>query len=238
MKIIPAVLPQRYNDIVKSVDAVAGSANTIQIDIVDGSFAPNKTWLFNGKDEEIIGEFEREERGLPQWDTINYELDLMMRDPLKHIDRIMMLGPAKIIFHLESFEKEALIDYFEHLPEIVRTTVSFGIAIGIGTPPEDVAPFIPFISTIQCMGIATIGYQGQPFDVRVIAQVRKAKELYPDKTISVDGGVNRASLPLLVEAGADACVVGSTIFQNDNPRGTIKELKDLCREISAQENSN
>ena len=123
--------------------------------------------------------------------------------------------------------KEALIDYFEHLPEIVRTTVSFGIAIGIGTPPEDVAPFIPFISTIQCMGTATIGYQGQPFDVRAIAQVRKAKELYPDKTISVDGGVNRASLPLLVEAGADACVVGSTIFQNDNPRGTIKELKDL-----------
>jgi ribulose-phosphate 3-epimerase len=241
MKIIPAILPQRFSEIVSSVEAVSGAVDTVQIDLVDGVFAPSKTWLFNGKDEQVLAEFEREERGMPQWEMLNYEFDLMIKDPLKHIDRIMMLGPAKIIFHFESFETGAMLEYFEQLPEIVRTTVSFGIALGIGTPPEDVAPFIPFISSIQCMGIAQVGFQGNPFDVRALAQIRQTKELYPSITVSVDGGVNHASIPLIAEAGADSVVVGSAVFGNENPRGTIKALQHVCiqsRTTTTSENLN
>ncbi len=194
MKIIPAILPKRYYDIEKAVEKIAGATSTVQIDFVDGFLAPNRTWWFNRKDEEILGEFEREERGMPQWEEVNYEFDLMVRDPLKHIDTFVMLGPSKIIFHLESFNPTEMLAYFEKLPEIVRSTIQFGIAIGIGTPPEDIAPFVPFISTIQCMGISSIGYQGQTFNVDAIAQVRRAKELYPDKVISVDGGLYEAFL--------------------------------------------
>ncbi len=232
MKIIPAILPKRYYDIEKAVEKITGAASTVQIDFVDGFLAPNRTWWFNRKDEEILGEFEREERGMPEWENINYEFDIMVRDPLKQIDIFIMLGPSKIIFHLESFDPKEMLAYFEKLPEIVRSTIQFGIAIGIGTPPEDVAPYIPFISTIQCMGIASIGYQGQLFDVGAIAQVRRTKELYPDKVISVDGGVTRASLPLLIEAGATQFVVGSAIFGNDDPHGTIQELKHLCKTVA------
>lgn len=232
MKIIPAILPTRYWDIEKAVEKIIGAASTVQIDFVDGFFAPNRTWWFNRKDEGIIAEFEREERGMPHWDTVNYEFDVMARDPLQYIDTLIMLGPSKIIFHLESFEREAMLAYFGALPEVVRSTVQFGIAISIGTPPEDIQPYLPYISTIQCMGIGQIGVQGQPFDVRAIAQVRRAKALYPDKIISVDGGVNSASAPLLVEAGATQLIVGSAIFQNEDPQGTIRELKRLCRQLS------
>ena len=212
---------------------VSGAASTIQIDFVDGVFADNKTWWFNGKDEEKREAFLREEAGLPYWNDINYEFDLMVRDPLAHIDELVMLGPSKIIFHLESFEESAMLAYFSSLPEIVRSTISFGIAIGIGTPPEDIAPYAPFIDTIQCMGISNPGFQGQQFNVDAIAQVRRAKALYPDKIISVDGGVNRASIPLLVEAGATSLVVGSVIFGSSDPRGTIKELTQLCNKVQA-----
>lgn len=238
MKIIPAVLPKRYYEIENAVTTLGDAVSTMQIDFVDGHVAPNRTWWFNRKDEEVLGEFEREDRGLPAWDSINYEFDLMVKDPLQYMDKFIMLGPSKIIFHLESFEQEAMISYLEKLPEVIKNTISFGMAIGIGTPPEDVAPFLPYITTIQCMGIAQIGYQGQVFDARAIAQVRRAKELYPDKVITVDGGVNKASIPLLIEAGATQFVVGSTIFGNEDPRGTMKELKQLCKEISAQENLN
>ncbi len=214
---------------------VGEAAGTFQIDIVDGVFAPNKTWPFNGKDEHILGEFEREARGLPEWGSKDYELDLMVQDPLKHIDKFLLLGPSKIIFHLESTDPKELLQYFVTLPEVVRSTVSFGIAIGIGTPPEDIAPFAAYIDTIQCMGISDIGYQGQVFNVDALAQVRTAKTLYPDKHIAVDGGVNHASIPLIAEAGADMFVVGSAIFGNDNPRGTIKELTRLCREHTPHE---
>lgn len=242
MKIIPAILPQRYRQIEEGIEQIIGVADTVQIDFVDGQFAANKTWLFNGKDEEVLGEFEREERGLPHWEELNYEFDIMVRDPLQYIDKLVMLGPSKIIFHLEGFQKDEMMNYFETLPEIVRTTISFGIAIGIGTPPEDVAPFIPFISSIQCMGISDPGFQGQQFNVDAIAQVRRAKELYPGIAISVDGGVSSASIPLLIEAGATELVVGSAIFGSGDPRGTIGELQTLCNQafnsLSRRENSN
>ncbi len=232
MKIIPAILPQRYRDIEQGVEKIYGAASTVQIDIVDGVFAPNKTWLFNSKDEEIIGEFEREERGMPHWESMNYEFDLMVRDPLSHIEKFLILGPSKIIFHLESFEKDSMLAYFEKLPEIIRTTVEFGVAISIGTPPEDIAPYIPYITTIQCMGIANIGYQGQLFDARTLAQVHHTKELYPDKTIVVDGGMNHASIPLVATAGATQFIVGSAIFGNDDTHGTIRELQALCNKAN------
>lgn len=234
--IIPAILPNRFADIESAVEAVDSTADTVQIDIVDGVFAPNKTWLFNGKDASILQELEAETRGMPRWETMNYELDLMVKDPLQHIDRFLMLGPSKIIFHLESVKGEDLLHYFETVPEVVRTTVSFGIAIGIGTPPEDIAPFAQYIDSIQCMGISNIGFQGQPFNVDALAQVRRAKELYPDKVISVDGGVNAASIPLIIEAGADTLVIGSALFGNDNPRGTIQVLNRLCEEAKRQGN--
>jgi len=229
MKIIPAILPKRYYDIEKAVAVVEGAASTVQIDFVDGFLAPNRTWWFNRKDEEILGEFEREERGLPNWENINYEFDLMVRDPLQHIDTFVMLGPSKIIFHLESFKQEEMLEYFQTLPEIVRSTIQFGIAIGIGTPPEDIAPYLPYVTTIQCMGIAAIGYQGQTFDDRVLEQIQKVKSLYPDKVIAVDGAVSTANIADLTSAGATQFIVGSSIFQNADPHGTIRMLKHLCK---------
>lgn len=234
--IIPAVLPKRYREIEDAVEKVKGAVPTVQIDVVDGQFAPNKTWLFNGKDEEVLGEFEREERGLPLWQEMNYELDVMVRDPLSHIETLLMLGPSKIIFHFESFRPEEMLHYFETVPEIIKETVKFGMAIGIGTPPEDIAAFIPYIESIQCMGIENAGFQGEPFDVRAIAQIKRAKALYPEKTISVDGGVTKTTLPLLLEAGATSFVIGSAIFGSDDPRGTIKALEKLCTATIAPEN--
>lgn len=228
MKIIPAVLPQRYRDIENAVDKIYGAAETIQIDFVDGLFAANKTWWFNGKDQEIFGEFEREERGLPQWQDMNYELDLMVRSPLKFLDQFFMLGPSKIILHVETLDTDETIHYFESLPEIIRSTINFDIAINIYTDPEAIRPYLPYIKAIQCMGIAVIGYQGHPFDPKAIDQIKKLKELYPDKAIAVDGAVNEENIAALAEAGATEFVIGSAIFGNTDPRGTIKAFKQLC----------
>jgi ribulose-phosphate 3-epimerase len=240
MKIIPAILPKRYRDIEQSVEAVFGSADTVQVDFVDGQFATNKTWLFNGKEEEIIGEFEREERGLPHWQDMNYEFDLMVRDPLQHMDKFLMLGPSKLIFHVESLDQEKMVQYFETIPEIIRTTVSFSMAIGIYTDPESIRPYLPHITGIQCMGIATIGYQGQPFDERALDQIRALRTVYPEMPIAVDGAVSEETIEKLIEAGATQFVIGSAIFGNADPRGTIKMFKRLCKtaDNTASENLN
>ena len=235
MKIIPAILPSSFSAIEHGVSAVSGTVDTVQIDFVDGSFAPNKTWWFNGKDQDRLNEILSEEAGMPSWQSMNYEFDLMVNDPLSHLDTFIALGPSKIIFHAEGLDQEKILQYFETIPEIVRQTISFGIAVGIETDPKSIENLAPYINTVQCMGILDVGFQGQPFDERVYEQIKTVRALYPDKKIVVDGGVTEENAPKLILAGANQLVVGSAVFQSIDPRGTIQKLRKLCQN-SASEN--
>jgi ribulose-phosphate 3-epimerase len=234
MKIIPAILPHRYYDIRDNVEKVYGAVDTVQVDFVDGHFAANRTWWFNNKNEDALAAFLSQEQGLPHWEDMNYEFDLMIKDPLAQIDTCIALGPSKIIFHIESLEQEKMLAYFEALPEIVRSTISFGIAINVDTDPTLVTPYLPYIDTIQCMGIANVGFQQQAFDPRAIDQVKKAKQLFPDKHISVDGAVSLDNANALAQAGADTLVVGSTVFLSDDIHGTIYTLQNVWQPENSQ----
>jgi ribulose-phosphate 3-epimerase len=237
MNIIPAILPASYRAIENGVEKVHNAVDTIQIDFVDGHFAPNRTWWFNNKDEDQLKALLAQDYGMPEWEHMNYEFDLMVKDPLEHIDTFVALGPSKIIFHIESLDETQMVPYFEHLPTVVKDLMTYGIAIGIDTDPALLAPYTDYIDTIQCMGISQVGYQGQPFDPRVLEQIKKVRALFPDKKISVDGGVTRDSAVLLAQAGVDALVVGSMVFQSSDPEGTIRELKKICHlATTAQEN--
>ena len=237
IKIIPAILPSSYRAIEAGVEKVYEIVDTVQIDFVDGHFANNRTWWFNNKDTETLSAILREEQGLPYWDTVNYELDLMVADPLQYIDTFVALGPSKIIFHIEGLDIDKMGHYFEALPEITKSTISFGIALGVDTDPKLITPLAPYIDTIQCMGIARVGFQGESFDPRVIEQIKAVKALFPDKTISVDGAVTLDTASLLVQAGATTLVVGSAIFQSTNLRGTIEALQHLWQpETTVSEN--
>jgi ribulose-phosphate 3-epimerase len=233
-KIIPAILPMRYYDIRDGVEKIYGAVDTVQIDFVDGHFATNRTWWFNNKNEDALAAFLSQEEGLPHWEDMNYEFDIMVKDPISHMEIFIALGPSKIIFHLESLEQEKMLSYLSSLPEIVRSTISFGIAIGIDTDPSGIEPYKEYIDTIQCMGIVNIGFQKQPFDERVIEQVKKVRALYPDKTISVDGAVSLENAQTLVNAGATSLVVGSAIFQSSDPHGTIQSFKKVWRPETTQ----
>ncbi len=153
MKIIPAILPHSYYDIPHGVEKVFGAVDAVQIDFVDGHFASNRTWWFNNKNKDTLDTLLHEDEGLPHWDEMNYEFDLMVKDPLQYIDTFVALGPSKIIFHCESFleglDQEKILNYFETLPEIVRNTITFGMAIGVATDPQLLTPFVHYIDTIQ-----------------------------------------------------------------------------------------
>jgi ribulose-phosphate 3-epimerase len=234
IKITPAILPHSYKGIEIPVERVLGAVTNIQIDIVDGHFSPNRTWLFNNKDEDTIEKIYEQEMGMPYWEELNYELDLMVKDPVKHMNMFIALGPAKMIFHLEGLEQEETVAFFEGLPDIIKAAITFGIAINIDTDPAGIAPYIPYIESIQCMAIKNVGYQGQPFDEEVFDQIKKVRHLYPDKFITVDGGVSLDNAAQLVEAGARELVIGSALFQNTDSRGTIDAFRQVCNNVISQ----
>ncbi|HRH25003.1 MAG TPA: hypothetical protein PLQ20_01540 [Candidatus Paceibacterota bacterium] len=229
IEIIPAILPQSFRDIEQAVEKVRAIAPTIQIDFCDGKFVNNKTWWWTGKEVSRKDAIIKEEEGLPYWDSINYEFDLMVSDPLSQMDTFIALGPSKIIFHKKSVSVESLLNYFENLPEITRQMISFGIALDLDDDPVEIAPLVPYLRRIQCMGIEHIGFQGEPFTEKSLELVKKVYDLYGESIrISVDGGVNAKNIPDLVKAGARRLVVGSAIFQSIDPHGTIEELQNLA----------
>ena len=77
------------------------------------------------------------------------------------------------------------------------------------------------------MGIEHDGFQGEAFDERVLDQIKKLRAKYPELSISVDGAVNEQTAQLLLKAGANRLVMGSTLLQSYDIRETIREFEKL-----------
>jgi ribulose-phosphate 3-epimerase len=230
IEIIPAILSKNYEDLKNKIALVRGIVPIVQIDICDGVFVQNKTWPFSTGGAEDIN-FHRimnEEEGMPFWEDIDFELDLMVSDTVKNFDIYTKLGPKRIIFHIEAVgDLKNFKDFLEGIDVYIRDEIQFGLAINITTPVEKIFPLVNYVDFVQCMGIEDVGFQGQDFDERVLNQVKALKKEFPDLIISVDGGVNFKTAPELVEAGASRLVAGSLILKSTDIRETISELENL-----------
>lgn len=219
IEIIPAVMPRSLNDLEENVSRVSGSAPWIQVDVMDGKFVRGKTWPYISFDAKA---FEFEFEGLPNWEEVDYEFDLMVKNPEKEIERFVMIGASRVILHVESTE---LIS--EAITLAKEKDLEVGLALNIDTSNDVLEKFIPDIDFVQFMGIATIGLQGEPFDLRVIEKISSFRKKFPDVIISVDGGVSLSNAKALVNAGANRLVSGSAIFKNDDTHGAIGEFYNV-----------
>jgi ribulose-phosphate 3-epimerase len=102
-----------------------------------------------------------------------------------------------------------------------------GVALNIDTPNEQIYPLIPVVDFVQFMGIAKIGFQGEPFDERVLAKIADLRGKYPNATISIDGGVNKENAVALVKAGVNRLVVGSALFGSENISEELMNFQSL-----------
>ena len=236
MEIIPAILPKSYEDLKNKISLVKGLVSTVQIDICDGNFVKTVSWPYFAKAsqgepfelDQYAQNILNEREGMPFWEEIDYELDLMVQNAHENFDLFLKLGAKRIIFHLKA--EGNLLEFKEFLEGIdlyIRDNTQIGVAINITTPIRQLAGLISNVDFVQCMGIEKIGYQGEPFDERVIDQIKSLRKEYPELIISIDGGVNFNTAPKLIEAGVNRLVVGSTIFKSINIDKTIEELENL-----------
>ena len=226
-EVIPAVLAKDYNDLRQKIANVVNIAHIVQIDICDGKFVESKSWPMDRDDAESVALILGEEEGLPYWENLDFEFDLMVENAIKQFDFFVRLGVKRIIFHLEAEDKSEFKEFIDSIDPYTRESLEIGIAINTTTSIEELFPFINSIDFVQCMGIAHIGFQGEGFDERVLSQIKGLKEKYPDLIISVDGSVNEDTAPLLVGAGANRLVAGSVLMRSFDVKETIKELENL-----------
>ncbi len=216
MELIPAILPKDFAELQEKVELIKDFVKTVQIDVCDGQFTPQPSWPYRKHDDS----FERiitEEDGLPGWQKLNFEIDLMANRPEEVVENWVQAGATRIIIHAE-----AKGDVRKAI-EILKGRVEVGLAFNIETPVKDIPEGA--VTFIQLMGIDTVGFQHQPFDTKVIDKIREVRAAYPGMIISVDGGVSLDNAKQLVDAGATRLVVGSAIFNADNYLEAIQRFK-------------
>jgi ribulose-phosphate 3-epimerase len=223
MEIIPAILPKNFAELEEKISVIRGLSEMVQIDICDGKFVPTCTWPYWKKDENFEAIL-REERGMPGWEDIDYEFDLMIAGPTEDDARQWLSAGAKrVVLHYESSP--------DLMPVIavLNGLVEIGIALDQKTPIDSpkLAEYSSKIQFIQLMGIHKPGFQGQQFMPETIERVRAIKATFLDLLVTVDGGVSLENALELKEAGADRLVVGSALFTSDNIVETFAEFQEI-----------
>lgn len=223
MIIIPAFIPQNFEDLETHLFQVRELTRAVQIDITDGRLTASPSWPYVGGDLEFK-EILAQERGMPVWESFDFEIDLMVLNPAKEYEQWIDAGASRIIFHYKENEIATLKDIMQKTRE---RGVETGLALHLSDPLDVVKDFIEHAGVIQLMGISRIGFQGEPFDERTLERVRTLKEMYPDMPVAVDGGVNFDTAPLLAEAGVDRLIIGSAIFGSADIEEAVEYFTSL-----------
>ncbi len=233
--IIPAIIPVTGDDIGKFVFDVKDYVKWVQIDVIDGILVPNvRSWPFSEfsdveENAYSMAYFDVLASGnarLPYSDEIDYEFDLMVKNPEVYIDMFVNVGASRVVVHL------AGINDFGALERKMRFLqgefgVEFGLAVtgGQGADLFDSSEFnFDVFDYFQVMGISSIGKQGQLFNPESIYTIEMLRYEFPSKIVQVDGSVNPKTIHRFYDAGAERFVVGSYIKDALDVKMAIDEL--------------
>lgn len=195
----PSILSADFSRLGESVVRIEQShGEWVHIDIMDGTFVPNIT----------IGQ--PVVKAIRPLCSLPFDVHLMINNPDKHIASFAAAGADSLTFHYEN-----VIHHHRLIQEIHSLGKKAGISIVPSTPVSCIEEIVPFADIVLVMTVNP-GFGGQKLIPRCVDKIAALCELrkkngYTYK-ISVDGGINNETLPLVLSAGADVVVSGSAFF--------------------------
>lgn len=222
IKVLPAIIPVNKLFLEEEINKVSPFADVIQVDIADGTFAPVKTWPYNGRDVEYFEQLKTQEAGWPKWEDSDIELHMMVAHPETMLQEWISTGVSSVVAHIEATQN------FQKVIDICReNNISVGISLKPSTDIADIEPFVSQVDYIQVMGSDNIGRHGVELEDIAIEKIKELRNKYPERIIAIDIGVNEDNAETLVEAGANKLISGAAILNSVDPASVFDFLTSL-----------
>ena len=214
IQISPSILSADFSQLGNEIKRLEeGGADMIHVDVMDGHFVPNLTI-----GPPVI-------KALRNYTKIPFDVHLMISPVHKYIKDYADAGADIITIHPEATDN--LKDSIDHIRKLNKKV---GVSLNPDTKLNIIENVLDKIDLVLIMSVFP-GFGGQKFMPEVVEKIKALKKIKEEKKlnfdIEVDGGINFTNNKIVIQAGANILVSGTTIFKENN--GNIKKNIDSLK---------
>jgi ribulose-phosphate 3-epimerase len=214
-RIAPSILSADLGRLREQVEeVVAGGAEWIHVDVMDGHFVPNLTF-----GAPVL-------RALRRVTDVPLDVHLMVQRPEYYLTEFAEAGASIFTFH-----PEATVHVQRHLAAARERGMMAGLALNPSSPVSLIEESVSDLDLVLVMSVNP-GYGGQayiPQSTEKIARVRALLERRRSRAVlEVDGGITVDTIGEAWSAGADTFVAGTAVFGSGDPANAVRDLQRRC----------